>query len=127
MASCAMTITADNFFSCPVALWLGAGAIIVILVCLATVRVHVMWQRVFFRTAVIALCFVPLPALEMFTEVAVAGSVAIVPLWYVLFWSIAHGAFLGLAVALIVWLVAAYLLWVVGMSIHRFLRRSHAA
>ena len=109
------------------ALWFSAGALVVALVWLATARVQVFWQRVFFRAAAIALCFAPLPALEMFTEAAMAGYVAIVPLWYVLFWTIAHGAFLGLAIALIVWLVAAYLLWVVGMSIHRLLRRSDAA
>ncbi len=121
-----MTITADNFFSWPVALWFGAGVLVVVTVWLATVRTPVVWQRVFFRTATIALCFVPLPALEMFTEAAMAGHVAVVPLWYVLFWSIAHRAFLGLAVAFVVWLVAAYLLWVAGMSIHHLFRRNNA-
>ena len=54
------------------------------------------------------------------------GGVAVVPLWHALFWSIGHGAFLGLAVASIVWLIPTYVLWVAGMSIHHLFRNGRA-
>ena len=120
----AMTISADNFLSWPVVLWFCLGAIIVAAVWLATKGVQVMWRRVFFRAAVVALCFAPLPSLEMFGEGAMGGYIAVVPLWCVLFWSITDGVIGGVAFAIILWLFATYLFWVVGMSIHHLFRRN---
>ena len=117
-----MTITVDTFFSWPVAGWFAAGALTVAFVWLATARVQIIWQRVFLRAAVIALCFAPLPALQMFAEGALPGSVAITPLWYALFWSLWHGAIVAAIVTLFIWVVMAYLLWVAGMSISYFVR-----
>lgn len=122
-----MTITADNVFSWPVTLWFGASVIIIAVMWLASVRVQVIWQRVFLRAAVIALCFTPLPALEMFTEAAMGGFIAVVPLWYALFWSITHASVLGVVLAFSVWLVVAYVVWVAGMSIHRLFGGANAA
>jgi hypothetical protein len=62
-----MTITVDNLYSWPVALWLGVSALVISAVWLTTARGHVIWQRVFCRAGVIALCLTPLPALDMFT------------------------------------------------------------
>lgn len=118
-----MTISAENLFTWPVGLWLVIGGSIVTLIWLATMRVHIIWQRVFFRTAIIALCFTPLPTLEMFTEAAMAGTIVIVPLWYVLFWSIIHGNTFVFGVSFVIWLVVSYFLWVAGMSIHQFVVR----
>src|SRR5205809_5639408 len=122
-----MTITAESLFSWPVAVWLVGSALVIAAVWLTTARVRVRWQRVFCLAGVIALCLTPLPALEMFTEAAMGGFVAVVPLWYALFWSIAHASVLGLVFAFIVWLVVAYVIWVAGMSIHRLLGRANAA
>ena len=122
-----MTITADSILSWPVALWFCVGVVIVVTAWRLSMHVRVMWQRVFFRVGVIALCFAPLPDPQMFTEAAMAGYVAVIPFWYALFWSIAHGAVLGVAVTLILWVVITYLLWVAGMSIHHLFRKSHAA
>jgi hypothetical protein len=122
-----MTITSDNFFSWPVAVWFGAGAISIALAWFLTARAQVMWQqRVFFRAAVIALCFTPLPALEMFTEAAMGGRIAIIPLWYVLLHSFLHGVLLVALVALIPWLVVTYVFWVARMSMHHAFSRKHA-
>jgi hypothetical protein len=121
-----MTITSANLFSWPVAVWLGVSALVIAAVWLTTARVRAMWQRVFCRAGVIALCLTPLPALEMFTEAAVGGFVAVVPLWYALFWSITHASVLGVVFAFIVWLGVAYVVWVAGMSIHRLLGRANA-
>ena len=122
-----MNITAENFFSWPVALWLGISALVIATVWLTTSRVRVMWQRVFCRAGVIALCLTPLPALEMFTEAAMGGLVAVVPLWYALLWSIMHASVLGVVFVFVVWLVVAYVVWVAGMSIHRLFGRANAA
>ncbi len=121
-----MTVTAENFFSWPVAAWLTAGAVIVATAWLATSRMQVTWQRVFVRAAVFTLCFTPLPALELFTEAALAGHLAIIPLWYALFWAITHGAVVATAAALMAWLILAYFLWVGGMSVSHLLGRHRA-
>jgi hypothetical protein len=122
-----MTITAEHLFSWPVALWLAVSALVIAVVCLAAARTRAVWQRIFCRAAVIALCLTPVPALAMFTEAAMAGHAAVVPLWYVLFWSIVHASVLGAVLALVVWLVVASLFWVAGMSIHRLLGSGNAA
>ena len=123
-----MAITADNFFSWQVAAWLAAASVVVALAWLVTRRIQAMWLRVFFRAAVVALCFVPLPHLLMFMEEgAKAGVLVVTPLWYALYRSVADGALLGTGVVVILWLVVTYFLWVAGMSIHRLFRRSHAA
>ena len=122
-----MTITAENLFSWPVAAWLGISAVAIAAAWLTTARVRVMWQRVFCRAGVIALCLTPLPALEMFTEAAMGGFVAVVPLWYALFWSITHASVPGVIFAFIVWLVVAYVVWVAGMWTHRLPGRTNAA
>jgi hypothetical protein len=121
-----MTITADNLYSWPVAVWLGGSGLIITAVWLTTARGHVVWQRVFYRAGAIALCLTPLPALEMFTEAAIGGFVAVVPLWYALLWSVTHTSVLGAVFALIVWLVVAYVIWVAGMLIHRLFKKPNA-
>ena len=122
-----MTIGAHNFFSWQVAAWFAGGSVIVAVCWVFAARMQVMWQRVFLRAGIIALCFAPLPAVEMFTEAARAGHFMIVPLWYALFWSITSGALLGGIIDLILWLVIAYFLLVIGMCIHHLFWRSHAA
>ena len=123
-----MTITADNFFSWPVAAWFAVGMMLAVTAWRLMVRMDVMWQRVFFRAGVIALCFVPLPHLLMFAEEgAKAGILVITPLWYALFRSIAEGALLGVGFVLILWLIITYFVWVLGMCLHRLFRRGHAA
>ncbi len=122
-----VTITAENLFSWPVAVWLGVSALIITAVWLTTRHVRVMWQRSFCRAAVIALCLTPLPALEMFTEAAMGGLVAVVPLWYALFWSITHLSVLGVILVFVAWLVVTYVVWVAGMSTYPLLRKAKAA
>ena len=111
-----MVITADNFLSWQVAVWFAAASLVVALAWLVTRRVQPMWLRVFFRAAVVALCFAPLPHLVMFMEEgAKAGVLVVTPLWYALFRSVAEGALLGVGVVVILWLVFTYFLWVAGM------------
>lgn len=121
-----MVISADNLFSFPVVAWLAAAIVVVIVAWLLTVRVQTMWLRVFVRAAVVTFCFAPLPHLLMFMEEGgKAGGWIITPLWYALFRSIADGAFWGVGVVLISWVVVTYFLWVAGMSIPRLFRRNH--
>ncbi len=122
-----MTITSENFFSWQVSVWLGASGIIIAAVWFATARVRVVWQRVFFRAAMMALCFTPVPALQMFIEIPMTGYWAVVPLWYVLFWSITHGTLFGVFVAFSVWLIVTDVFWVAGLSFHHLSGRSQSA
>jgi hypothetical protein len=119
-----MVITAENIFSWAVAIWVVVALLAVAGIWYATRRVRVSWQRTFFRAGMIALCFTPLPSIGVF---ALMDPVGIVPLWWVLASAIRQGALFGLAVGLVVWLVASYVLWVAGMTIHHLFRGRHVS
>jgi hypothetical protein len=114
----AMTISSENIFSWQATLWILGGAHIVAATWSVTVREKPVWKRIFVRAAAIAFCFIPLPHPEMFTMAGAAGYVAVIPLWYVLPISLLLPSIPLLVICLSVWLVAAYVFWVAGMSIH---------
>ena len=78
---------------------------------------------VFYRASVIALCFTPVPHILMFLEEgAKAGVIIVTPLWYALYCVIAEGVLPLIGIVVVIWFVATYALWVVGMSIHHLVR-----
>jgi hypothetical protein len=119
-----MVITAENIFSWPVTIWLAVALLAVAVIWRWTRRVRVPWQRAFLRAGMLALCFTPLPSIGVF---ALVDPVGVIPLWWVLASVIREGALLGLALALVIWLVASYALWVAGMAIHHLLRGFHVS
>ena len=119
-----MVITAQNIWSWPVALWLVLGVAVVVAVWRVSKLIRVAWQSTFFRAAAVALCFTPLPSPGVF---ALTDPIGIIPLWWVLLSAIREGALLASALVLLAWLVAAYFLWVAGMSIHHVFRRRHVS
>ncbi len=112
----AFIFTRENLLSWPSAGWLGAGAILFALAWAATTPCRVMWQRIWGRALVAALAFTPLPAPEMFGEPALSGKWAVIPLWHALYTTLKDGLFFYFLAALLAWIIAAYLLWVAGMT-----------
>ncbi len=117
-----MEITWNTLLSWRMAAWFIIGFAVCWAAWKLTRQVDIMWQRVFLRSAVLALTFTPsfLITAEMLTAF-VPGRAPVVPAWYLVVRAVTHQAPGHLICALIPVSIATYLLWVAGMSLHHLI------
>ena len=109
-----MIITADNLFSWPTAIWLGAGICVIGYGWGRTQRIFNPWKRTLWRAFVIALAFTP----TVIPTAAEFESVLRTPAWYALFVGARDWNLVALFAGIVPVFLAAVILWTLGMALH---------